>query len=337
MSPLEMALLVHHGGFHLQELEPELPLEKFLKNADPKRTRKFQEKCGKEEIERQEALIRKHDVKLVSFWDDDYPQHLREIRYPPAVLFVRGNTELLKEKCVGVVGTRRPTSYGVNVTKRFVKLLSEYFVIVSGMAFGIDSVAHKEALSSGGKTVAVLGTGVDVVYPQSNEGLFHEIVKNGCVVSEYPMGTCARKHHFPARNRIIAGLSDAIIVTEAPIKSGALITVKFALESGRDVFAVPGDIDRKTSKGTNYLIKSGAYPLTDEEDLETHFGIRKSVSQSLDDDKKKICDLLRISPRTVDELVEELGWSVSEVLRVISEMELMGMIWFDGGAYRLLG
>jgi DNA processing protein len=337
VTPLEIALLVHHGGFRFSELKPHLELEDFLENSVPKKAQRFRKKCDEEEFERQKFLIEKYDVKLISFWDDSYPESLRRSKFPPAVLFVRGDESLLRESCVGVVGTRRPTGYGISVTKRFVRLLCERFVIVSGMALGIDSVAHRETLKSGGKTVAVLGAGVDVIYPRSNEGLFYRILESGCVVSEYPMGTKPRKHHFPARNRIIAGLSKVIIVTEAPIKSGALITAKFALENGRDVFAVPGDIDRKTSEGTNYLVRSGAYPLTDEEDLRLYFGIASKKDLSLEPAQRMVYEYLKVSPKSVDDLVEELEWDVSEVLRVISELELMGLVEFTGGIYRTLG
>ncbi|MCD6551756.1 DNA-processing protein DprA [Thermotoga sp.] len=337
MTPLEIALLVQHGGFRFSELEPQLELDAFLKNSDPKKAQKFRERCSEEEFEGQKTLIERYGVKLISFWDDSYPESLRKTRFPPAVLFVRGDDRLLRESCVGVVGTRRPTGYGTSVTKRFVKLLCECFVIVSGMALGIDSVAHREALDNGGRTVAVLGTGVDVIYPKLNKVLFNRILKSGCVVSEYPMGTRPRKHHFPARNRIIAGLSRVIVVTEAPMKSGALITAKFAVENGRDVFAVPGDIDRKTSEGTNYLVKSGACPLTSEEDLMFYLGLASKKDLSLDPPQKMVYESLKVSPKSVDDLVEELGWDVSEVLKVISELELAGLVEFFWGTYRILG
>ncbi|PLV57477.1 DNA-processing protein DprA [Thermotoga sp. SG1] len=337
MTPLEIALLVYHGGYRFSELEPHLELKAFLEHSDPKKAQKFRERCNEEEFERQKFLIEKYDVRLISFWDDSYPESLRKSKFPPVVLFVRGDDSLLRKSCVGVVGTRKPTGYGISVTRRFVGLLCERFVIVSGMALGIDSVAHREALERGGKTVAVLGTGVDVIYPKSNKDLFIRILESGCVVSEYPMGIRPQKYHFPARNRIIAGLSKAIIVTEAPVRSGALITAKFAVENGRDVFAVPGDIDRSTSEGTNYLVKSGAYPLTDEEDLRLYFGIASKKDLSLDPAQKMVFESLKVSPKSVDELIEELKWDVSEVLRVISELELMGLVEFTGGTYRTLG
>ncbi|PLV59005.1 DNA-processing protein DprA [Thermotoga sp. KOL6] len=337
MTPLEIALLIQYGGFKISELEPETDLRRFLRNADPNKVKRFYQRCGEEEIIKQKDLVRKYNVKLVSFWDEAYPDPLKNMKSPPVVLFVRGNEKLLRERCVSVVGTRRPTAYGVSVTKRFVKMLSEHFVVVSGMALGIDSVAHRTALENGGRTLAVLGTGVDKIYPKTNEQLLARILKNGCVVSEYVMGTNPKKHHFPARNRIIAGLSEVVIVTEAPAKSGAILTAKFAIDNGRDVFAIPGDIDRKTSEGTNYLIKSGAYPLTCEEDLIFYFGITRKSSFSVNQHQREIYELLKVSPKSVDDLAEELGWEISEVLKTISEMEIMGLIESTGGIYRALG
>ncbi len=189
----------------------------------------------------------------------DYPDALRALPQPPPVLHVQGRFELLTRPGIAVVGTRQHSAYGRDATVSLVVGLARAgYVIVSGMARGIDSIAHRTALDVGGETVAVLGTGIDVPYPREHTELFALIAERGCLVTEFPPGTPPLKYHFPQRNRLIAGLARAVLVVEAPEKSGALITAHYALEEGKEVFAVPGPIHNPTSLGTNRLIQDGA-------------------------------------------------------------------------------
>ncbi|KAF2956550.1 DNA-processing protein DprA [Marinitoga sp. 38H-ov] len=226
----------------------------------------------KTEIEKFYNNLKEKNIKVITYFDDEYPNKLRNIFNPPLVLYAIGNSELLKKDSVGIVGSRKCSEYGKNIAYFFSKILSEKYIITSGMAYGIDTYAHKGSLKNG--TIAVLGCGIDIPYPKSNYDLYYQIIKNnGCIVSEYAPGTPVQPFRFPERNRIIVGLSKSIIVIEAAKKSGSLITAKLALESGIDVYAVPGDINRKTSEGTNLLIYNGAIPIISENNLKELFNI----------------------------------------------------------------
>lgn len=193
---------------------------------------------------------------------DDYPERLKQINCPPFVLFYYGNLKLADSRCTGVIGMRHPSFYGIDVTQKIVeKLVFKGITIVSGMAIGIDGIAHRSALNSNGKTIAVLGGGIDYIYPKSNRDIYQELKDNHLIVSEYPFDDCPTKDGFPKRNRIIAGLGDELIVTEAMLRSGTMITVGFALEQGKDVYAVPSRID--DAQGCNCLIDQGARMIYD--------------------------------------------------------------------------
>jgi DNA processing protein len=197
-----------------------------------------------------------------------YPAALSSLRQRPPVLHVRGRLELLTRPGIAVVGTRAYSIYGRDATAALVVgLVRAGYTIISGLARGIDGIAHQTALDVGGDTIGVLGTGIDVPYPPEHEELFHTIAQCGCLVSEFPPGTTPRKWHFPQRNRIIAGLSRGVLVIEAPLKSGALITAGYALDEGKEVFAVPGPIHNPTSQGPNRLIQDGAALVTSAADI----------------------------------------------------------------------
>src|SRR4051794_23750834 len=224
--------------------------------------------CTFDEAVAQQEKMAEAGVELATIGDPRYPQLLREIFDPPIVLFGRGRVELLKSLALGVVGTRRPTPYGVAVAERLsADLAHAGLTIVSGLARGIDTSAHKGALGAGGDTVAVLGCGVDIVYPSENRKLYAEISAKGLVVSEFPMGSTAFPQNFPIRNRIISGLSVGVLVVEGAQYSGSAITAKLAMDQGRDVFAVPGNITSKLSWGPNLLIKQGAKIVQDWNDV----------------------------------------------------------------------
>lgn len=215
-------------------------------------------------------------IKIVSSVDIDFPTNLKQITGCPQVLYYKGNLLRTHNIAIAVVGSRRSTTYGRQVTDNLVRsLVKSGLVIVSGLARGIDSVAHRAALDSGGKTIAVLGSGLDIVYPAENKKLAEEIAKNGAVVSEFPLGSAPLASNFVARNRIVSGLSLAVLVTEAAVHSGSLITAGFAAEQSREVFAVPGPINSETSDGVNKLIKEGVHPVTEVEDILEILHIRK--------------------------------------------------------------
>lgn len=210
-------------------------------------------------ISEQERALEKYGASLITMEDAAYPVRLAEIYDPPLTLFTRGNLCEADEYCIAIVGTRRPTSYGLKLAEQFAEeLAARGITIVSGMARGIDAAAHRGALRVGGRTIAVLGNGVDIVFPPENKSLMDEIIQNGCVISQFAMGMKPRAEFFPYRNRIISGLSMGTLVVEAPTRSGALITAQLAAEQGREVFAIPGPVHSPNSRGPHRLIQEGA-------------------------------------------------------------------------------
>lgn len=208
-------------------------------------------------------------IQELHITDEKYPSKLKNIYDPPHALYIIGNVEILNNVGVSIIGSRRCTKYGIEMSQKFAYLLAKHNInIISGLARGIDTNAHIGTLKAKGKTIAVLGSGLDNIYPQENIGLAKNIVKNGgAIISEYPLGTKPLPMNFPKRNRIISGLSDALIVVEATKKSGTSITVDYALDQGKEVYALPGNINQITSCGTNELIKQGAKPLTGVQDI----------------------------------------------------------------------
>ena len=213
--------------------------------------------------------MQKNNIDIITIYDKKYPKILKEIYDPPTSLYVKGNVDILSNTNIGIIGCRDASKYGTKAAKYFAyNLAKEKINIVSGLAKGIDSASHIGALVAKGNTIAVVGTGLDIVYPNENKELEKKIIKNnGTIISEYPLGTKPEKNNFPARNRIISGLSKALIVVEAKEKSGTLITVDCALEQGREVFAVPGNINSINSVGTNRLINQGATPICNYADV----------------------------------------------------------------------
>ena len=223
----------------------------------------------KKEVSKHLEYMMKNEIDIVSIFDEEYPEILKEIYDPPISLYCRGNKDILKEKAIGIVGCREASDYGKKAAKYFsYQLAKANIVTVSGLAKGVDSYAHVGTICGNGKTIAVIGNGLDRIYPEENTELAKEIIETGgVIISEYPLGTKPDKMNFPARNRIISGLSKGILVVEAKEKSGTLITVDFALEQGREVFVVPGNINSVNSVGTNDLIKQGARIVTHYTDL----------------------------------------------------------------------
>ncbi len=314
-----------------------MPTRKIMDNAD-KTFEEFSEDMGillKEPVytfmRTQEKLLKETSSTIITIFDRNYPEFLKNSSNPPIVLFCLGNCHLLTSKLFTIVGTREATSYGKSITKRFAMELSEYFTIVSGMAFGIDREAHEATLEAGGKTIAVLASGVDMPTPKSNESTYRKILKkDGAIISPYPLSSRPKKHQFVERNYILAAISVGTLVTEAPEKSGALITARIAADEGRDVFSVPGDITRYTSKGTNKLIKDGAIPATSPNDIIEYYSL--NAMKPLSDEKVNdpVLQAVLNGCETVEEIAQALNLPISKVLSKITELELMGLVENSG-------
>ncbi len=279
------------------------------------------------------------EIKILITDDADYPRYLKEIQQPPPVLYVRGELAIEDDWAVAIVGTRRVTHYGRQIAEKFAKSLAEHHItVVSGLARGVDGIAHQAAYDSGGRSIAVLGSGVDLIYPPEHKLLAQKLMTNGAILSDYAPGTPPESSNFPPRNRIISGLSRAVIVVEAGVKSGALITANFAANQGRDVYAVPGNINSIQSRGTNALIQNGAKPLMDIRDLLTdlqveliqeHQEFRKlTPSGNLE---TVLYSVLNEQPLHIDEIIHKSALSVSDVTSQLTLMELKGMVRHVGG------
>lgn len=285
------------------------------------------------------ATLEKHKVRALTWDDDDYPRRLRELEQAPPVLYVRGELLPTDEWAVGVVGTRRVTPYGHQVAEELGAFLGRNGItVVSGLARGVDAIAHQAAIKAGGRSIAVLAHGLDQIYPVENRTLGEEIIANGALVSDYGIGMPPEAANFPPRNRIISGLSLAVVIVEAGVESGALITAGFAAEQGREVFAIPGNIYAPQSKGANLLIQKGAHPLVDFEDLLEALnlemmGEQKSARLALPGDatEARIFELLGQEPRHIDELGALADLPIEQVSSTLALMELKGLVRQVGG------
>jgi DNA processing protein len=284
--------------------------------------------------------------KLLTWDEPEYPARLREIYDPPPLLYVLGNIELLNRHLISIVGSRRPTPYGNQMAERLGRDLADRGIVVtSGMARGIDSCAHKGALSSaGGATIGILGSGIDVVYPKENKKIFADMQTRGAIISEFPMGTFPAPQNFPIRNRIIAGIALGVVVVEGAQYSGSLITARLAMEFGREVFGVPGNATQPTSFGPNQLIKQGAKLVTSWEDVieELPTPVRAELlpvesasaeqrASLLDETfvpaERTLYELLNVDQaRHIDEIMEVSGLTSSEVLATLFDLELKGVV-----------
>ncbi len=272
---------------------------------------------------------------FLTLWDNDYPKILKEIYSPPVLLYYIGNLDLFNTECIGVVGTRMPSAYGKMITEKIVKeLVINNITIVSGLARGIDSIAHNTTIANNGKTIAVIGSGLDVIYPPENKKIFNQICQSGLVLSEYPLGTKPDPQNFPKRNRIISGISKGSLVIETKLNGGAMQTAHFALDQGREVFAVPGNIISPQSEGTNHLIQKGEAKLvSNAEDILCELNIKKSPSKitsaeilNLNMFEQKIFDVLNHIPKHIDEISNETTLNISDCLINLLELEFKGLI-----------
>jgi len=292
------------------------------------------------DAERELRKVERCNARIITFMDPLYPKPLREIGSPPMLLYVKGKDIPLDKTFVAMVGSRNPTHYGIEAAKKIgMGLARRGAGVVSGLARGIDSASHIGCLRGGGVTIAVLGTGIDRIYPATNKELSEEIAENGVVLSEFPMGTPPEPRNFPIRNRIISGLSKGVAVVEATKKSGSLITASCALDQGREVFAVPGSIDSFKSTGTHFLIKQGAKLVENAEDILEEFGfrgrgvyeggdVRASAARpmGMNESEKKIYDIIGDYPIHIDQIVRRGELDPGQTSSILMKMELMGVV-----------
>ncbi len=285
------------------------------------------------------AEIQEKGINLITLLDETYPVRLKQIDQPPPVLYALGELTPKDEWAVAIVGTRRFTHYGRQAAEEIAAFLAQNGVtVVSGLARGVDSIAHRAALDAGGRTIAVLGSGVDQIYPAENRGLAAEMANRGAVLSDYALGTPPEAGNFPPRNRIIAGLSIAVVVIEAGERSGARITANFAVEQGREVFAVPGNIFSPQSKGTNQLIREGAHPLLAPEDLLEVLNLsmvtehqKARIVLPANAVEAAIFEVLGHEPVHVDQIGQQAKLPIEQISATLTLMELKGMVRQVGG------
>lgn len=287
--------------------------------------------------------IERYQYRIYCHAESDYPAILKQISDPPPVLYARGKFEYGDDVAVAVIGTRNPTPMGAHTARELAANLSRQgLTIVSGMARGIDSEGHRGALGAGGRTIAVLGSGIDVPYPPENESLLEEIVAHGVVVSEFPLGTEPYAKNFPARNRVISGLSQGVIVVEAAQDSGSLITAGFALEQGREVFAVPGNITNESSRGPHQLIKQGAKLIESYLDVLTELAIPyiaatengNVAADSFSSVEKQVIGVMTREPLHIDQILRRSSLAAAQVSAALVQLELKGAIKrFPGQLY----
>lgn len=298
-------------------------------------------------VEQDLAWLEQPNNHILLFSDTDYPAQLKEIPDPPPILFARGDIDLVHFPQIAIVGSRNPSSLGIQVATDFAHSLSTAgFTITSGLALGIDAASHRGALSAHGKTIAVTGTGLDRVYPATHKQLATDIVNNGVLISEFPPGTSAKANHFPRRNRIISGLCVGLLVVEAAKQSGSLITARMALEQNREVFAIPGSINNPLARGCNSLIREGAKLVETTQDILdelTHL-FQPSTTQvnaspistqpSLAPEQQELLNYIQYSPTSIDQLVTESGFSVENIASHLLILEIQGYISpMNGGSF----
>ena len=275
--------------------------------------------------------MQKNGIKLVTIFNDDYPEKLKDLPDRPLLLYAKGDLSLASKKSIGMVGTRMPSNYGRIVAEKFAgKLAESGLVIVSGLCYGIDEISHRKTLESGGKTIAVVGSGFASIYPATNAVLAEEIAQKGLLLSEYPPSFKAKRYTFPRRNRIIAGLSDGVLIVEAGFKSGTVHTKEYALEYGKDIFAVPGNITSSKSELTNALIKSGQAECTlSPNEIIDFYGMKKTSKQKvavLSFDEQNIVSLLQDGEKDFDFLARKSKIPVNILNSCLTTLEIRGLI-----------
>jgi DNA processing protein len=355
LGPSGLKSLVDHFGSPAKVLA--VPKKELLKTAG-RLTRKTLAAIGQSEqreaAEEELAKTARAGITILCWDDEDFPAWLKNIPDPPVILYVKGKTGVLSKPAISMVGSRAASVYGLQMAEELSRqLAARGFTVISGLALGIDAAAHRGSLSAGGKTVAVLGCGLDIIYPEQNRDLFEIIPANGAIISEYPLGTSPDSFRFPARNRLISGLASGVVVVEAARRSGSLITADLALDQGREVFAVPGRADSIKSTGTHRLLQAGAKLVLNVDDIicelppgsapdrnqllssgpKEHF--KEKLPES-SEEEKKILDLLEVYPKTVDDVIVGSKMPVKKVNELLLTLELKGLcVVLPGRQYQL--
>ena len=338
VGPVRYISLVKHFGSPQKVLDARREELAELPDIGPVTASGIKSRISWEKAEEQAALMKKNGVGLLTFRDETYPENLLSIYDPPPFLFVQGETTKDDRNAVAIVGCRSASTYGKRITESIARELAKRGVtIVSGLARGIDSIGHVSALKEKGRTLAVFGSGLDVIYPPENRKLAERIRSSGALLSEFLMGTKPEGPNFPRRNRLISGLSLGVVVVEAGARSGALLTANCALDQNRDVFAIPGNLGSKTSEGANQLIKQGAKLVTSVEDIleelkiATH-GERVSALSTqgdlsrLSEKEKNLFGLITNEPHHIDKIADLASVSVSDALTLLLSLELKGLV-----------
>jgi DNA processing protein len=338
IGAVRMQALIHHFG-DLEEAWKAAPAELARAGLGLKVIERIVQARQNVDLEKVWKKIESQNIHILTWEDEAYPQRLKQIDQPPPVLYIRG--EYLPDDliAVAIVGTRRVTPYGRQITEELSSfLVANGITVISGLARGVDSIAHQTALKAGGRTIGVLGSGVDKIYPPEHRALAEKMMSQGAIISDYAPGTPPDASNFPPRNRIISGLSLAVVVIEAGETSGALITAEFAAEQGREVFAVPGSILAPQSKGTNKLIQNGALPLLSVNDLMqaldlTRMGEHKTARKIIpaDETEARLMSVLGVEPMHVDEIRNQTELPIEKVSATLALMELKGMVRQVGG------
>lgn len=333
LGPVKIGRIVKSFGSPLKSLKARPPALVNVRGIGRELAARISRWDSEIDLRAELDSIKRYHVKIITILDDAYPGLLREIYDPPPVLYVKGDILPDDGFAIAVVGSRRASRYGLDCAFRLGRdLAARGVTVVSGMARGIDTSAHRGALRGGGRTIAVLGSGINVIYPPENANLAGEIGKSGAVVSEFPMNTIPERMNFPMRNRTISGMSNGVIVVEAAKKSGALITAEFATEQGRTVFAVPGRIDASSSRGTLDLIKDGAKMVAGIEDIIEEFGIYSgapaaaAVRPRLSGKEENIYNVLGEGEMPIDSIIAGSGLSPGEVSAALLSLELKKLV-----------
>lgn len=324
--------IIPKEAFYIEETQKRYLLQEWFTKEE---IEKIKASRTEKEWEKEYRTLAEEGIRLVCWEEEAYPQRLKAWKGMPYALFVKGELPVETSLTVAIVGARNCSSYGTQMTLQFAEVLARAGAqIISGMARGIDGAAHRGALNGEGNTFAVLGGGVDICYPKEHQGLYRDIQKNGGVLSEFPPGAQPLARHFPARNRIISGLADVVLVMEAKEKSGSLITADMALEQGKDIYALPGPINSELSKGCNHLIRQGAGILLGMEDILEELSIKKGEKKENCQKNKKILESkeeivyskLDLFPKGREELLQLTGFSPQELAEVLLSLELRGYI-----------
>ncbi len=336
IGPVLFRQLVDRFGSAGRVLSASLAELCSLPNIDEKRAEAIQAAADASLPPGWSSLLEERGIGILTYREAAYPQRLLNIYDFPPLLYVKGRLTKADELAVAVVGSRRASSYGRRVAEKLAVGLAHYGVtVVSGLARGIDSMAHRGALSGGGRTIAVLGSGIDIIYPPEHGELAEQIAQHGAIVSEFPAGVGPEPGHFPRRNRIISGLSLAVIVVEASAHSGALLTARFALDQNRDVLAVPGNIDLPGREGPHQLIQEGAKLVHGVQDILEELPLTENVTpvmpttepaEDLSPEEQRLFALLTDQPALVNDLIAQSGLPPSETLTLLSSLELKGLV-----------